>query len=123
MDKVKALEMDLKKVDPKVWVIIFMAIAIVILSYIAFKPTPLPYDEKFVREQINAVQHRNDELLKAIAVYQEDKKSDKNKIDSLESLKPKISVVYVEKYKEIDASNVSGVVSEFQNVFSEGNIR
>ena len=44
-------------------------------------------------------------------------------IDSIESLKPKIKIKYVEKYRQIDSSNSNYISKEFDSIFTANNIK
>ena len=44
-------------------------------------------------------------------------------IDSIESLKPKIKIKYVEKYRQIDSSNSNYISKEFDSIFTANHIK
>ena len=46
-----------------------------------------------------------------------------NKIDSLQELKPKIVIKYVNKSNKIDESSVITIVNEFEGIFSKNSIK
>jgi len=110
------------KIDKKVLAIIILGIALLIVGYIAFKPSPTPYDKDYLEKQLNELKHTKDSLLKSITKLQADNFKSQAVVDSLEKLKPKIQLVYVNKYKEIDNASAGTIVNEFDDVFAKAGV-
>lgn len=113
----------MKKTDYKVWIIIILAIAVVILSYMAFKTEPQPTDSKYIKEQIQALKMANDSLMKNVTILEKQNVISQNTIDSLQKVKSKIQIKYVNKYKEIDNADASDIINEFDDIFTTNNIK
>ena len=110
-------------IDKKTLAIIILSIALLIVGYIAFKPSPVPYDKELIEKQIKELQAKNDALLNGIVLKEKENAHRQETIDSLQSLKPKIQTKYVYVYKEIDNANVGTIVNEFECVFAKGGIK
>lgn len=111
------------KIDKKIIAIIILSIALAIVSYIAFKQSSPEVDNTLVESQLKALKQENDSLMTDAKIHREKENKFVAKIDSLEKLKPKIEYVSEKKQKQIDASSVSGVVSDFNSVFTNSNIK
>jgi chromosome segregation ATPase len=111
------------KLDTKTIVIIILSIALAIVSYIAFKGNSPEIDTTSIKSQLDALKQENDSLISDSEHHRAREIKFEAKIDSLEHLKPKIEYVSEKKQKQIDASNVSGVVSDFNSVFTNSNIK
>ena len=46
-----------------------------------------------------------------------------SKIDSIENLKPKITIKYVTKYNKIDNSNTNDLCKEFERIFTANHVK
>lgn len=98
----------------------YIAAAIFLIAiWIIFKKEPIPYDEKFIKQQTDSLNQENkklrlqiDSTKKKAAVYS-------SRIDSLSALKPKVIIRYEEKSKFIDGANTSVVISEFNRILSD----
>lgn len=110
-------------IDKKTIAIIILSIALAIVSYIAFKQDSPEVDNTLVENQLKALKQENDSLLTDAKMHQQKETKFEAKIDSLEHLKPQIEYVSEKKQKQIDASNVSGVISDFNNVFTNSNVK
>ena len=113
----------MKKIDIKILAIIILSVLVIILGYVAFNPKTEQYNDSLLKYTLNRLKTENDSLLNCIAVRDGEIKAFNSKIDSLQSLKPKIKIVYVEKYKEIDNANSGAIVAKFKNVFAKAGIR
>jgi len=109
--------------DKKTIIIIVLSILVLILGYFAFNPRPTQYNDSLLKYTLNRLKNANDSLYNCIVVRDSEIKDFSSKIDSLQSLKPKIKIVYVEKYKEIDNAYAGAIVAKFENVFSKTNIK
>jgi hypothetical protein len=94
-----------------------------VFGWIAFKPTPPPYDTSFIEAQIKKLDSANTQLGKEI--LEERKKSAlyEGKIDSLNKLEPIIIKKYVDKYKEIDGASANTISNEFSIIFANAGLR
>jgi hypothetical protein len=99
-------------------VILFM----LILIFTAKEPT-VENNQKQFEQRLNTLQAEKDSLVNAIHNSMEEIHKYEKAIDSLESLKSKISYVYVTKYKEVEVSSAVGVADKFADVFAKNGIR
>jgi cell division protein FtsB len=113
----------LKNIDKKVLEIILLSIALAIVSYIAFTPTPVNYDKELIEKQIKELKQANDSLLTDNKELKENNTKFESKIDSLQALKNKSAIRYVTKSKEIDAATVSGTIDELKIIFAINGIK
>ena len=111
------------KLDTKTWIMIAMGIAIIALAYIAFKPGPPPYDSAYTEKQIKRLRAENDSLSKEIIAIEDINTKSQETIDSLEKVKSKIIIKYVEKISEIDAADCNTLIDEFSVIFSDCDIK
>lgn len=105
------------------FLVILLGIVFLVFIYLlaTFEPEPSPNINKpyqFLYEQLN---NENQLLQLEINQLKTEFKNQQKKIDSLELIKQKIKVVYVNKIKEVDSSNVNGVINDFKNILSKGN--
>lgn len=110
------------KIDTKTIIIICLAIALCIVSWIAFKPIP-KYDDTLAKHELDRLETENKALLLDAKLSDVKAIAFSKKIDSLQSLKPQIQTIYVTKYKEIDAASAGGVATEFSSVFANSGIK
>ena len=97
--------------------IVFL-VGVYLLATLEHEPNPNinePY--QFLYEQLN---NENQLLQLEINQLKTEYQNQQKKIDSLELLKQKIKIVYVNKIKEVDSSNVTGVINDFKNILSKG---
>jgi len=85
------------------------------------KPSTL--DDTIYKEQISELNKKNDSLKLSIQNKIDEIKTMELKIDSLENLKPKIQIRYVEKIKEIESANAIDVYNDFKRIFANNNIK
>ena len=109
--------------DKKTLIIIILSIALCVVGYIAFKPTPISREDKIIDEQLKELADKNNGLVNDIARITKEKARIELKNDSLEKSKSKIKIEYVYKYKEIDNANVPSVVNDFQGVFTDNGVK
>ena len=108
-------------IDKKTIAIIVLSIALAVVSWIAYKqPT---YDNSLIEEQIQELQEKNKIMGSYILYVEKTAFLKQQKIDSLESLKPKIEIQYVNKIKEIDNASANVVASEFEGIFAKSNVK
>lgn len=112
-----------KNIDKKILAIIVLSIALAIVSYIAFAPTPVNYDKELIEKQLKELKQANDSILTDNKALKENNTKFENKIDSLQALKTKSAIRYVTKSKEIDAATVSGTIDELKIVFAINGIK
>ncbi len=104
-------------------IILALVVALAIVSYIAFKAPAPAYDKEVYESQIKDLKAQNLILIKDISKKEADKARRESKIDSLESLKPKIIIRYEKKDTQINRAPVVAIVSEFDSIFTSNNIR
>jgi uncharacterized protein YpmB len=104
-------------------IILILAVALAIVSYIAFKTPQAPFDKEVYEKQIDALRQQYNDLVIANSRIEAVKAKRENTIDSLESLKPKIIIRYEKKDAKIDKAPVVDVVNEFDSIFASRNIR
>jgi hypothetical protein len=113
-------------IDKKQLIIIVLSLLLGFLSgYFIFRPTkkPLNYDEERIKKELNELKEKN-KLLQSYVLYVEKQSFVlKCRVDSLQSLKSKIEIKYVSKFKEIDDASAIGVVNEFERIFSKSNFK
>ena len=93
--------------------LIIYAVVITILAsifgFLAFRPLPeVNFDQELVDKEKNKLRKENESLIKQIWLIKDAREVYLSKIDSLENLKPKKEIVYVEKIKLIDNASISG---------------
>lgn len=101
--------------------IVVLIVCLSIVSYIAFSPQK-PYDDSIIKERMDKLSHENDSLLNDNKLLRAERSSYYKKINSLNSLEPKIEIRYVEKYKQIDNASINSITNEFDSLFSKNGI-
>lgn len=109
--------------DKKNLIIIALSIGVLILLYIAFSPSPSPYDSTLIEQKVRELQRENDSLALVNVVMEEKQNKATQKIDSLEGLKPKIIIKYVQTFKEIDSYSTAHVISKFDSIFADNGVK
>jgi hypothetical protein len=109
--------------DKKNIIIICLVVALAVVSWIAFKQPPPPYDDTLIKSETKRLQRSNDSLMAHIGIITVDNARRDRKIDSLESLKPKIITKYDTIYKRIDNANSVSIANEFTSVFADANVK
>ncbi len=104
-------------------VILVLAVALAIVSYIAFKSPAPAFDKEVYERQLKELRLQNLSLAQDISKVESDKAKRESKIDSLESLKPKIIIRYEKKDIQIYHAATAVIVNEFDSVFTSNNIR
>ena len=105
------------------YAIIILSIALAIVSYIAFKPHPPAYDPSFIERRVHVLDSTNAQLTKDIALEQGKSSKFQAKIDSLQTLKVKPVIIYVDKTKKIDSASAGTVINELSHIFANNNIK
>jgi hypothetical protein len=80
------------------------------------------YDAESAKKELLSIQKRNNQLGKEIAENSKKQAIYENKIDSLQKLKPKIKIQYVQVEKKIDSEFADSIISEFKSVFAKNSI-
>ncbi len=109
--------------DKKTIAILFLSFALVVVCFIAFKPEPKPYDKELIEKRVKQLQRENSQLTDEIAAELRKTRKFSKQIDSLEHIKSKIQIIYVDKSKEIDGASVGNVVNDLNHVFSDNGIK
>jgi hypothetical protein len=109
-------------IDKKTIAIIVLSIALAVVSWIAYKPQPV-YDNSLIEGQLQELKDKNKLMGSYILYVEKTAFLKQQKIDSLESLKPKIEIVYVNKFKEIDNASANVIASEFKGIFAKSNVK
>jgi hypothetical protein len=111
------------KLVKKDYIIIILCIAICIIGYIAYCPKlPDNYDI-MLNAEIKRLNALNQQAIKEIEKRDLKIENFTTQIDSLQTLKQKIHIEYVSKYKEINNANSNDVVNEFKNIFANTGIK
>ena len=109
--------------DKKTIAIVILSIALLIVSYIAFKTEPIAYDKELIEKRISTLEEENGHLNNDIATERKKTSEFLFKIDSLQTIKPKIITKYVTKTNEIDAASVGNIIDDFKSKFSNSSIK
>lgn len=120
----KKLPKNQPKMDKKNIIIVCLLVALVAVSWIAFgKDNPSPVDNTLLKKRL--VQLESEKVKLTMAFNKQVAKADeyKSKNDSLEKLKPNIKYEYIKKVNQIDSSNTSLLVNDFNNVFTNNDIK
>lgn len=104
-------------------IIIILGITVVIFAFLYFSKSEPVYDKELIEKQVDDLKKRNEILNKEITEQANIILDFRNQIDSLENVKNKEIIKYVEKSNEIDAANVSDVISEFNGIFTNNGIK
>jgi len=111
-------------IDKKTIAIIILSILALIFGWIAFKPAPEnPYNEALSKHELHRLDSMNVVLLKDAMNREAVVQYLTKKNDSLESLKPKIQIIYVNKSKQIDSASSHAILGDFNRIFSANNIK
>ena len=107
------------------WVITAIVLtSICFVGYIVLnKPEPAPYDSELIEARVNVLEQENTRLKDNIASERMKSTEFLKELNHLKSLPPKIEIRYETKYKTIDAASVGTVVSEFDSVFTNHNLK
>lgn len=111
------------KIDYKIIIILCLAVALAVVSWIAFQPTPVDYSEQLIKEEVLRLSKENTELTDKITERNGYISSIERKNDSLENLKPKIKIQYDTIYKKIDNSSAGAIANQFTNIFTNANVK
>lgn len=109
-------------IDKKTIAIIVLAILVLVFGWIAFKPSPPPYDTKLIESEIKKRDSANAQLNKEILAERTKNALFEGKIDSLSKLEPIIITKYVDKYKEIDKASANTISNEFSAMFTNAGV-
>jgi hypothetical protein len=111
------------KIDEKTIAIIILAILVLMLSYISYKPRITVIGDNVLKLQKERLEAENKAILNQILTSDSTILKLNTKITDLENQKPKIKTVYVTIYKKIDTLNCTGVANEFKTVFANAGIK
>lgn len=111
------------KIDYKIIIILCLAVALAIVSWIAFKPVAVNYSEQLIKEDVLRLNKENAELTNRISERNVYISSIERKNDSLENLKPKIKIQYDTIYKKIDNSSAGTIAKQFTDIFTNANVK
>jgi len=81
------------------------------------------YDAEVAKKELLSIKQRNTKLIKEIAENSKKQAIFENKIDSLQKLKPKINIQYVQVEQKIDSDFSDSIISDFQGVFAKNGIK
>jgi len=101
----------------------FLIMLSIYFIFLKPKPVVVPYDEKFIQLRTDSLQHE------IIVLQKQLKESDArivardHRYDSLQASKNIINIVYANKDKEIDASNVNSTVTDLNRIFTKNGIK
>jgi hypothetical protein len=111
------------KIDEKTIAIIILAILVLMLSYIAFKPPINIIGVDILKAEKERLEAENKALFGEILTRDTAISKLKTEITDLENQKLKIKTTYVTIYKKIDTLNCTGVANEFKTVFANAGIK
>lgn len=83
----------------------------------------LPIQQDVINMRLDSISAINYRLNNEIIKSNQKNEANAKQIDSLEKVKQKIKIIYLEKSKEIDNASVGVIVNEFENVFSTNDIK
>jgi len=109
-------------IDKKIIAIIVLSILVLVFGWIAFKPTPLPYDASLIEAQVKRLDSANTQLSKEIQAERTKNALYEGKIDSLNKLEPKIITKYDTIYKKINNASANTISNEFSIIFANAGI-
>lgn len=111
------------KIDYKIIIILCLAIALAVVSWVAFQPTPVDYNHQLIKEEVLRLNKENTLLSEKIDQRDIYIIGIERKNDSLENLKPKIKIQYDTIYKKIDNSSAGAIANQFTNIFTNANVK
>ena len=116
------------KFDKKDILIVVLCITVIVSFYVLLGTIKKSSDFEntqydTMQSEINRLEGVNQYLWYEVKVLQADAEQRLKTIDSLESLKPKITIQYEKRYKEIDNASAIGIVNEFKGIFAKDSIR
>ena len=89
-----------------------------------FISTPaLEFDKEMLQQKIDSLEKANDSLFATMRISNLKIDSAECRIDSLESVKKKTIVKYINKKNEIEIASVSYLVHEFDSIFTNNDIK
>jgi len=105
--------------------IIFVVVCFVAIfyAYMYYKPEPPVIDEDIINSIRLDLEYKNQVLQTKVDELKINNKAKQGTIDSLQSLKPKIKYVIIEKNNEIDNASVGGLINEYNRLFSTSRIK
>jgi len=105
------------------YAIIILSGALLVVSYIAFKKETPTIDTSFIERRVHVLDSTNTQLTKDIAAEQGKGIKFQAKIDSLQTLKVKPVIIYVDKTKKIDSASAGAVINDLSHIFADNNIK
>lgn len=101
----------------------FVTITAIVYAYLYYKPEPIVFDDHLLREIQNNLEMENKSLQDQVEQLATTNDKKEKLIDSLQSLKPKIKYVYIQKSNEIDSASVGTLINEFAHIFATSHIK
>lgn len=102
--------------------ITFFSFAVCIMFFVVYKNEPF-FNTINNSDKVYLLKKENDSLKKQVALEMFIISQYQIKVDSLESLKPKIIIKYVQKNKSIDNASVNELINEYKGIFTKSNIK
>lgn len=102
--------------------LIIATVVAVIFIVLYFRKEPAVYDQELIDSRYKQLELEYQATLDELNNIKEVNIKRDATIDSLQTLKPKLTYVYIEKSKEIDNANTIGVVNEFSDIFTNNGI-
>jgi spore coat polysaccharide biosynthesis protein SpsF (cytidylyltransferase family) len=113
--------MPSKTVVERIALIIATLVAIIFIV-LYFRKEPVIYDQEFIDARYEYLDSTYQVTLGELNDIKKQNKKRDAYIDSLETLKPKVTYVYLEKSKEIDSAHSNAIVNEFSDIFTNNGI-
>lgn len=119
----KFVYLSVKKDPRNIIIFVLMAVCIV-MGILLFQKKPVQdTGQKIAQIRLDSIAKENTALKKEIDFQIQEKARFKSKSDSLALLSPKIKETYKKEANEIDNKNVRELISGFDQLFSNANIK
>lgn len=100
-----------------------LCIMILVLAYLNFNNKPLEYPDAELQNEIARLEGENSIYLNRVLQQEQEIILKAKRIDSLESLKPKIIETYKYINNEINKANCRQLITKFDSIFSNANLK
>ena len=105
------------------YAVVILAVALAITSYIAFRAHPEPENASFIKRRNFVLDSLNLQLTKTLEIELVKSHRFQARIDSLQKLKIKPVIIYVDKTKKIDSASAGYVLNDFSRIFADNGIK
>lgn len=112
------------KIDPKNLIIFVLTVACIILGVLLYNSKkPIDTSSEIAKMRLDSLAQENIALKMEINFQTKEKVRFKDKMDSLATLPPKIKETHTNEVKAIDTKNTRELISSFNKLFADNNIR